>query len=352
MKRIRVIAFLAASGLAACLAACGGSAPAASSPAAPAGGLSVDQIYTAAKTEGQLAYFAPTPPDVIKQMIDAFGKKYPGVKVNYTDLTAEQTVERIITESKTGKGSIDISQASLASMLPLVDRNLIAKPDWKALGVRDDQVIANGLAATYYQLPDTVVYNASLVKPADAPMAWEDLLKPQWKGGKMLLDSRGHFIEHLGFVWGEDRLLQFARDLKAQQPLLIPRMVDGIQRVAAGEAPLATVSVQNMLDFQAKGAPVELTALTPIDASTFAMYMLEGAPHPNAARLFLSWALSPDGRALFEKVGHYGMAQPGSGTQVGKLLEDHQINIWSAQTPQQARDQDKFSAEIQKIFTG
>src|SRR5262249_10265008 len=158
---------------------------------------------------------------------------------------------------------------------------------------------------------------------------WEDLLKPQFKGGKMLIDSRGNFGGFLGVLWGQDKLLQYARDLKAQQPLFIPRMVEGANRLSAGEAAISTVSMNDLIRVQGKKAPIQPTPISPINGSAFNAYVLKNAPHPNAARLWVAWAVSKEGRALFEKAGYYALGTPGSGSNLEKILADNKLTLWT-----------------------
>ena len=328
------------------------SAPASTGkPAASSEGI--EQLYAAAKAEGQVTVFAPTPNEIMSQVVAAFSQKYPGVKVNNTDLTAGQTVERIVTESATGKSSIDSSQASLGTIQPLVQRQLLAQVDWPKLtdGASGDLLALNGQAVVYYHLPNLIAYNTNLLKDSDVPRQWDDLLKTQLKGGKMLIDSRGNFAGHLGVLWGQDKLVQYAKDLKAQQPLFIPRMVEGVNRMAAGEAAVSTVSMNDLLRFQAKKAPVQMTPISPINGSTFVAYVLKNAPHPNAARLWTAWSVSKEGRALFEKAGYYALATPGSGSQLEKMLADAKLTIWTGKTIEEVEQEDKYQKMVQDIFT-
>ena len=45
------------------------------------------------------------------------------------------------------------------------------------------------------------------------------------------------------------------------------------------------------------------------------------APHPNVARLFLEWLLSPQGLVAYEKSTYFGAVYPGAQTRIGKFLE-------------------------------
>ncbi len=295
---------------------------------------------------------APTQDELMTQLVDAFNKKYPGIKVNVTNMTAGQTVERIVTESSAGKTSVDTSQASLDTIQPLIQRQLLGSADWSSLtdGAPQDLVLPGGLGVTYYHLPNLIAYNSSLLKDGDAPKQWEDLAKPQFKGGKLLLDNRGHFMDHLGFQWGEDKMVQYARDLKAQQPLFVPRMSDAVQRLAAGEAPVATVSLGDYQLTQAKGAPIKIAGVGPINASNFVLYVLKSAPHPNAARLYVAWSVSKEARALFEKIGSYALATPGSGTKVAQTLSDLHIDVWTPKTTDDVDTEAKYQKAVQDVF--
>ena len=334
------------------LTACGSAAPASSGASASGEATNIDQLYAAAKREGTVTVYAPTPTEIMSQMVSAFNQKYPGIKANATDLTAGQTVERIVTESASGKVSIDASQASLGTIQPLVERQLLAKVDWPKFtdGASGDLMTLDGQALVYYHLPNVMAYNTQLLKESDVPHQWEDLLKPQFKGGKMLIDARGNFAGFLGVIWDQDRLTKYATDIKAQQPLFIPRMVDGINRLAAGEAAVATVSMNNYVIFAAKKAPVGLTPISPVNASIFTIYALKNAPHPNAARLWVAWAASKEGRALFEKTGNYALATPGSGSNMEKLLSDAHLTIWAAKNFDEVAQEDKYQKMVQDIF--
>ncbi len=68
-------------------------------------------------------------------------------------------------------------------------------------------------------------------------------------------------------------------------------------------------------------APVAMAKVSPIVITGGTFFLVKKAPHPNAARLLVEWIFSPPGRKVFEKVIGNGAAEPGSGTQLSKLLE-------------------------------
>ena len=92
--------------------------------------------------------------------------------------------------------------------------------------------------------------------------------------------------------------------------------------LVAGEVKTLTWGyLRYVLPSQKKGVSVDWVRASPIMLSGPNIIMVKKAPHPNAARLFLEWLLSPQGLAAYEKVTFFGVAFPGTGTQVSKLLQ-------------------------------
>jgi ABC-type Fe3+ transport system substrate-binding protein len=52
-----------------------------------------------------------------------------------------------------------------------------------------------------------------------------------------------------------------------------------------------------------------------------------GAPHPNAGKLFMWWFMGPEGQGMTDKLRFKGNPAPGSGTGPSKYLEEHHQTI-------------------------
>ncbi len=59
-----------------------------------------------------------------------------------------------------------------------------------------------------------IVYNTTLVKEADAPKTWDDLLNPRWDG-KIGIWVRGEGQGSLAAIWGEDKVVDYVRKMNA-----------------------------------------------------------------------------------------------------------------------------------------
>ena len=76
-----------------------------------------------------------------------------------------------------------------------------------------------------------------------------------------------------------------------------------LQRVAAGEFPLAAVQIYGtMKRIQGKGAPLEMTFVEPVPMSATYLVLPKNSAHPNAGSLFAAYIMSPSGHAVYEQV--------------------------------------------------
>jgi ABC-type Fe3+ transport system substrate-binding protein len=76
-----------------------------------------------------------------------------------------------------------------------------------------------------------LAYNTKLVKKADVPKRYEDLLDPKWKG-RIAVDGRGPYgFSHLRLVWGEERFWKFIKAFPEQKPIWDTRCSGSTDRV-------------------------------------------------------------------------------------------------------------------------
>ena len=83
----------------------------------------------------------------------------------------------------------------------------------------------------------------------------------------------------------------------------------------------ATINLINFILTRKKNLPVDWVRSKPVPVSGPSLILLKKAPHPNAARLFIEWLISPQRLALYETITGYGAAFPESGTRMAKYLE-------------------------------
>jgi iron(III) transport system substrate-binding protein len=345
--------------LAACSAPAAQPSPAASQPGAARAAAADDlpalaPLYDAARREGEVVFEGAQKAEDMQPVIDGFTAKYPGVQVSYANHTPGETVERIVSEAAAGRVTIDVSSSPLGTILPLVDRSLATKIDWKSLvrNLPDEAPVLGGQVVTWYHLPSVIAYNTTLVSQADVPRQWDDLLAPRWRGRKLVLDARGVTLFPLPFVWGEQQAFDYIGKLKGQDPILVPRMSVATERVAAGEAPFGTTTMADVFQFREKGAPLSWAPLSPLMVSLNALFVAERSPHPNAAKLFSAFLLSEEGRQLFEGATFQAMVFPGTNTRLERAIREAGVEPWFEDTDAKARQRAEFQPTMERLLGG
>ena len=66
-------------------------------------------------------------------------------------------------------------------------------------------------------------------------------------------------------------------------------------KLTSGEGYIGTGSYAAIDELKKKGAPVEFLFLSPSLAQVRGISIVKGGAHPNAAKLFLGWLMSPEG---------------------------------------------------------
>ena len=80
-----------------------------------------------------------------------------------------------------------------------------------------------------------IAYNQSRL-PADlVPNSLEDFLRPEFKGKKFLVDVRPHWTAALIPALGQERVLDYARKVKEQEPVWARGQTRGIGSIVTGE---------------------------------------------------------------------------------------------------------------------
>ncbi len=152
--------------------------------------------------------------------------------------------------------------------------------------------------------------NTDLVKPADRPKTYDDLLDPKWTG-KMVwrrndLTGASGFVGNVLMSMGEEKGMEYLRKL-ARQKIISVSISDRalLDQVIAGEYAMTVVVTNHNVEISRKqGAPVAWIPLEPAMMSSEQMGLTALAPHPNAGLLFLEYALSREGQIVFQKAGY------------------------------------------------
>ena len=267
-----------------------------------------DKVVEAAKKEGKVSYYtstlgAPFHLDIIK----AFQAKY-GITIELLDVRASEVDERIRTEQASQRYVADVVQHGSATLLGQYERPGILQPrgpvpNQKNLQSNFAEEAADSRIPTYV-LPYGILINTDLVKGADEPKSWHDLLNPKWKGKIISDDFRAQGGGFLWYAVTQDKFEKDFHEKLAQQGIIFSRDVGNDERrVAAGEYPLRIPQLASRF-LTLKGLPVKL--IIPEEGVTFVRFdmgILKGAPHPNAAKLMIDFYLSEQAQLIYANAG-------------------------------------------------
>ena len=167
--------------------------------------------------------------------------------------------------------------------------------------VTAEMVEADSTAVKLVTALPGLAYNTRLAP--SKPTSLADLLKPEWKGKIASTPYAAMFDVMAGNdMWGPERTIDFAKKLSGQLAGLM-RCNEG-ERIATGEflAMAVTCSGTDFSDVVKKGAPI--AQVPPTDFATMGFFYLtvpKNAVHPNAAKLFTAFALTPEGQKLVKE---------------------------------------------------
>jgi len=289
------------------------SAPASNIPPPTSQDAAWAKVIEAAKKEGRLVIYGDSPFAAAgRTLATAFTAQY-GIPIDLLILPGRQQAEKLKVERGIGKPVADVVQTGVSSSTEIVLSDL-AESTVESLPVLKDrsvfyvdpvygpqkQIIAFGLT---YLGP---VVNTNKVKP-DEIKSWNDVLNPKWKGQIILSDPRGtgaglNLFSTLTYHKVLD--YDYFRRLARQELALWPGgHREAYLMVGRGEYALDFGGGSSEISFLVmEGAPIKTIATEEGSVGQIQPVLLaKGAPHPNAARLFINWLLSQEGQEAYHK---------------------------------------------------
>jgi len=268
------------------------------------------QLYEAAKKEKELTWYtAHYGSETAAAVCSGFEKKYPGIKCNYIRTTAQVAYQRLAQDQKAG--------LAVASVIGSTDASHFGrmKQDGWLLKYRPKSLGELIESAVPYNDPDdlffitaaglvVITYNTSVVKEAEAPKRWTDLLEPRWKG-KVSIGHPG-FSGYVGTWVVQMRKLygwDYFKKLELNKPRIGRSINDTVTMLNAKESWVAAGPSATTLQSRDKGNPLALVypedgALLMISPSG----ILKNAPAPNAGKLFVEYLFSKECNEIMVKL--------------------------------------------------
>ncbi len=258
------------------------------------------RLIQGAEKEGKLVWWTTTNIDLSQRILERFEKKYPLVKTELFRAGRGPLLNKILAEALAGRHAWDVLSGSGEMYAPLVEKKLVVPYRSAETKAYDASMIGrDGEWIAYHTNTYVLGVNTRLVKSEQAPKSYEALLDAKWKDGKISLDSDAYpILIGLRQAWGKEKAVNYLKRLAAQSPVVKRGNDERVQLTAAGEYPLVMAYASGIARVAQKGAPMESVALDPVVVQVNPLQVAARAPHPNAARLFIDFALSKEGQEM------------------------------------------------------
>jgi iron(III) transport system substrate-binding protein len=280
----------------------------------------MNALISAAKAENALVLDGPPIDGVRELLVNGFQKAY-GIPVTYVSGGGSATAARVRAERTSGKFLLDVfisgPDTPTITFLPsgwldkiepiLIAPDVIDKRKWKDghLWYEDDGHTI--LRMLQYVVPEMAI-NTKFVKPRDVS-TWKSLLEPKWKGKFVAKDpassggSGASLTSYFYIVFGPDFVKKIYVD---QKPFLSRDPRQSMTWLAEGTYPILVGPDTTQMDqFQKLGYPIQ--PVFPTDGPSVLtggwglVALVNKAPHPKAAQLFINWLAGPTVQEAYAK---------------------------------------------------
>ena len=217
-------------------------------------------LIEAARKEGQVIHYTSTDLPVAEKLAKAFEAKYPGIAVRVERTGAERVFQRIGQEYASSIHAVDVVNSSDAAHFIFWKRDQLLEPyvpEDVAKYYPPEHKDPDGMFASFRVWLCVMGYNTDLVKAADAPKSFADLLDPKWKG-KIVKAHPGYSgtIMTATFQMARDIGWDYFEKLARQRVMQVQSASDPPKKLAAGErALMADGNEYVLLQFKDSGGP-------------------------------------------------------------------------------------------------
>ena len=279
-----------------------------------------EKVLAAAKKEGQVAVYISG----YEEVLPDFQKEYPEIKVAAITGRGSQVGQRLLAERRAEKYLADVVSAGGVTTYQQLFPAKVFDPIKPALLLPEitdpskwyegrhhyadpeNQYIISYVATATY---GSISYNTKLVNGKDFKSYW-DLLNPKWKGKIISRDIRvpgpGSGNARL-FYYLPDVGPTFIKKLYGEMDVTLFRDYrQGADWLAVGKAAIcffceADVSKQQGLPVETFGPGVFKEGAGLVQQFG-TLGLVNRAPHPNAAKVYINWLLSRRGQMALQKI--------------------------------------------------
>ncbi len=276
-----------------------------------------NKIVAEARKEGKVVVMGSADPVVRKELPAIFKAKF-GVTLEYIGGRGGDNLARLRMERRAGAYTVDAVTAGVTNMVeyyqeglldPLLPALLLPEvldpAKWKKKKLWFVDPGEKYILRLYNYLASGLLYlNREQVKPGSFKSVHE-LLDPKWRGKISSLDPT---ISGPGQAEATRFYLQLGEEFVKrlyidQKPIFSRDKRQIVDWLARGSYPVSiSAETEFVVELKKQGLPVDMVSLPDapgtLTAGNGLLALMNRAPHPNAARLFVNWIASKEGAEL------------------------------------------------------
>jgi iron(III) transport system substrate-binding protein len=263
------------------------------------------QLVEGAKKEKKLVFYTTMDLPQCIEVVRDFAQKYPFLDLELHPLEAETMVKRIQNEARDGVSTWDVLLGGGGLFQPLLEANLVVpyhSPQREAVSEALND--SAGFWSGYYINPYVLGYNTTVVKEEEIPKSYDALLESRWRGNRIAIDSTAHgLLRGLAAAWSEEKAVAYLKRLAEQQPVMARASIMAVDSLHTGNVAMVIARAPVIQGYKKKlQSPIDWVSLEPTVAQIDVVMLSAQSPHPNAARLFVDFALSKEGQGALASI--------------------------------------------------
>lgn len=278
-----------------------------------------DKILKNSGKEGRVVIYTGIGSELRQDLIKAFESKYKGINLEFFAGRGPEITQKLLSENRAGLYWADIyisgattpltqlkPAGALVSLEPFLILPEVTNPKvWYGGEIPFIDSDKTLLAFMARPNPPVTINTRTVIK--SELNSYKDLLAPKWKG-KIVMDdptAGGPGLKQFGVIGTRILNMDFWKDFAKQEPVFLRDARLAVEWVAQSKYPIG-VSLQSPIvtEFQRAGAPLDQISMIEGDYLTSGfgtIASVRGAPHKNAATLFINWLLSKDGQLAWAR---------------------------------------------------
>lgn len=288
-----------------------------------------EKVLTGAKKEGKVVVWGPPGEQIRDSMTQSFKKAFPDITIEYSGARGGELAAKIRPERDGGVYSTDVVLSGTTTALvyfkpmkaldpiepALILPEVTNLQHWRnnTLEFADTETRSNLVFSV--QAQPVAIYDRKQVKIEEIDEVHK-LLDPKWKGKILINDPLPSGVGSGTFRWlwqvlGPAKATDYYRKIRSQAGAVTRDYRSQIEWIHQGKYAILFGPATTMYQLEKVGLKFETLADFKdyggvLSAGFGSLMLLNKAPHPNAATVFVNWLLSRDGQKAWTK----GMGYP------------------------------------------